>query len=162
MELSFQPLPPEERRWIDERLAQAAELVRRFAPDAEDPESTLEGALSALDAAFAAFMESEEPGYETEEEELQAEAEAQEVVQAVAAAFGEALVQSLGFEWGMASDEYGVDRAVRALPGRGDVTLFPADFIASRYERRETGFLVAAVEEVGEHLQEVTAEWEGS
>jgi Domain of unknown function (DUF3806) len=74
-------------------------------------------------------------------------------------AFGGELVEVLGFQWVIATDEYGTDLAVLARPGRGDVTIFPADFVAKRYERREAPFLVTAFAETSEHLRRIAAEW---
>jgi hypothetical protein len=39
------------------------------------------------------------------------------------------------------------------------VTIFPADFVAKRYERWEAPFLVDAIEEIRHHLHEMAEEW---
>lgn len=144
MRRSFEPLTAAEEQWLGGQLDQAREFVRAYAPAAPDDSVTLE----ALDQAFANYLASDtDPGGATA------------LVLAVGAAFGTQLVESLGFEWGVATDDYGTDVAVLARPGRGDVTIFPTDFVAKRYERREAPFLVAALAEIRHHLDQIAAEW---
>ena len=52
--------------------------------------------------------------------------------------FGQFLVDSVGFRWVVSSDKHGADLAILALPGQGDVLVYPANFVAKRWERRET------------------------
>lgn len=145
MGLSFAPLTAAEVGWVREQLDRAREFVREF-----DPEGAVEpSSLEALDRAFANYLEAgAEPGM------------ANGVVLAVGAAFGAELVESLGFAWIIATDEAGSDLAVLARPGRGDVTIFPTEFVAKRYERREAPFLAAAVAEIRHHLAEIAAMWD--
>lgn len=77
----------------------------------------------------------------------------------VGVAFGAHLVKSLGYEWGYGADEWGEGLAVRARPGRGDVTIFPIDFVAKRYERRESPFLVDALAQIADTLRQVGEDW---
>jgi len=57
-------------------------------------------------------------------------------------------VDRAGFEWTIAADDQGTDLAVRALPGRGDVLVYPANFVAKRWERRESNFLAACFQAI--------------
>jgi hypothetical protein len=51
----------------------------------------------------------------------------------------------LGLSWIALTDEHGTEIAVR---GRADFTVFPTNFVAKRYEKRETGFLAPAFNEM--------------
>ena len=63
----------------------------------------------------------------------------------VGLAFGQLLVDGLGLSWVALTDEQGTEIAVR---GRGNFTVFPTNFIAKRYERRETNFIAPAYQEM--------------
>jgi hypothetical protein len=47
----------------------------------------------------------------------------------------------VGLAWVIASGKNGSDLAVYGLPGKGDVLVYPANFVAKRWERREKNFL---------------------
>jgi Domain of unknown function (DUF3806) len=144
MSRSFEPLSGAEIRWVQEQLESAREFVSQYtAEDSGSPTS-----LVSLDRAFVSYLASESDP-----------SEADAVVLAVGVAFGSKLVEELGFEWVIATDDYGTDLAVLAWPGRGDVTIFPTDFVAKRYERREAPFLKSAFAEIRQQLQKVAAEW---
>ena len=63
----------------------------------------------------------------------------------VGLAFGQLLAGRLGLSWVALTDEHGTEIAVR---GRVDFTVFPTNFIAKRYERRETNFIASAYDEM--------------
>jgi hypothetical protein len=145
MDRSFDPLSETESRYLGEQLARARDFALAFDPQAEGGRPSLD----SLDRAFEEYLASSggEPS------------DANEVVQAVGAVFGAELVEGLGFQWVIATDDYGTDLAVLARPGRGDVAIFPAEFVAKRYECREAPFLVTAFAEISRHLREIAAEW---
>jgi hypothetical protein len=66
-------------------------------------------------------------------------------------------VDRAGFEWTIAADDHGTDLAVRALPGRGDVLVYPANFVAKRWERRESNFLAASFQAIRENVAGIAA-----
>jgi hypothetical protein len=101
----------------------------------------------ALDRAFAAWL----PECGDDATQLNA------VINIVGVQFGQILVDSVGFEWTIAKDAQGTDLAVRALPGRGDVLIYPANFVAKRWQRRESNFLVAAVHTIREQVAAVAS-----
>ena len=145
MERSFQALTEAEHRWIHDQLDRAREFVYAFAPQVTgDPL-----ALEALDQAFSNFLASDSHDVAT----------ANAAVIGVGVAFGDKLVERLGFSWVIATDDYGTDLAVLSRPGRGDVTIFPTDFVAKRYERKESGFLKASLVDIEDQLREVAVEW---
>lgn len=85
---------------------------------------------AALDRLFAAWL----PQAGNDADFINA------VINGVGIGLGTLLVDA-GFEWVVATDEYGTDLAVLALPGTADVLIYPANFVAKRFERRETGFM---------------------
>jgi hypothetical protein len=66
-------------------------------------------------------------------------------INVVGLAFGQLLADDLGLSWVALTDEHGTEIAVR---GRADFTVFPTNFIAKRYEARETGFIAPAFQEM--------------
>jgi hypothetical protein len=48
---------------------------------------------------------------------------------------------------------------VLALPGRGDVLLYPANFVAKRWERAETGFMEPLFTEIKRQVAQIAAAW---
>ena len=142
MPYAFQDLNPGEVAWLADQLARAIEFAGGKA-GGELP------TLAQFDAAFTSFVETDPAGNER----------ANAIVLLLGAALGTHLVRTLGFEWVIATDEYGPDLAVVARRGRGDITLFPSNFVAKRWERRETGFLAAVPGQVSETLAESERSW---
>ena len=138
---TLSPLTDAERDWIARQLEGARLFVDAMSPDDAGRPVTLE----ALDRAFAAWLP-------------QAGGDANEVnaaVNAVGIQFGQLLVNRAGFEWVVAADGQGTDLAVRALPGRGDVLVYPANFVAKRWQRRESNFLAASFEAIRQQVAAV-------
>ena len=77
------------------------------------------------------------------------------VINQVGIAFGQSLVDGLGLNWVIATDEYGTDMAVYGLPNQGDVLVYPANFVAKRWERRETNFLEDAYRRIAEDVSAI-------
>ena len=134
--------------WIKTQLENASKFVERFSPD--DAKQPL--TLAALDRAFAAWIASKP----TDRDLINA------VINYVGIAFGQALIDGIGFHWVIATDEQGSDLAVYAFPERGDVLVYPANFVAKRWERRETDFLENAYQQIGHHVRKVFREWQSS
>jgi hypothetical protein len=89
-------------------------------------------------------------------------AQVQSDVSAFGIGLGDELVRLLEFTWQYCSDQYGEGLAVVALPGRGDVTIFPEDFVAKRYERSEGRFFAEAMKQIGEANRRMRAEWDAA
>ena len=129
--------------WIQQQLDAAKLFIEAFSPaDAGQPSSR-----EALDRAFAAWLA----------QNSQDNAEVNGVINAVGIRFGQFLVDEANFRWVVASDAQGTDLAVLALPGRGDVLVYPANFVAKRWERRETPFLASAFDQIKQQVAEVEA-----
>lgn len=65
------------------------------------------------------------------------------------------MVEQAGFLWTIATDSNGTDLAIRALPGAGDVLVFPANFVSKRWERKERDFLVDAAEKISRYVEQL-------
>jgi hypothetical protein len=130
---SFEPLRDAERGWITNQLQVLDGLMQAYSPgDAGKPLNA-----AALDRLFATWL----PQAGQDADLINA------VINGVGIGFGSLLVDA-GFDWVIATDEYGTDLAVLALPGTADVLVYPANFVAKRFERRETGFMVRAYDEM--------------
>ena len=127
MKQKIEPITDGERDWIVAQREGAAVFVGIYSP-ADAGQSVT---LAALDRAWAAWMTTGE----TDTEVVNA------VINRVGMAFGQFLVEDLGLSWVIASDELGTDLALHRDPGRSDVLIYPANFVAKRWERRETIFM---------------------
>jgi hypothetical protein len=140
---TFSPLTDKERQWVAQQIDGARKFVAVKSPADADQPMTLE----ALDRAFAVWL----PQSGSDGEQINA------VINVVGVQFGQFLVEWAGFEWTIAADEQGTDLAVLALPGRGDVLVYPANFVAKRWVRRESNFLAASFEAIRKQVDAVQA-----
>jgi hypothetical protein len=122
-----EPLNDAEREWVASNVAEAERLVTASGLHAE-------GTLSpkALDDLWALLL-SEEPD------------DPNPVINLVGLAFGQLLADRLEMSWVALTDKHGTEIAVR---GPANFTVFPTNFVAKRYEERETGFLASAYNEM--------------
>jgi len=148
MKQRIDPVNEHETAWIKTQLENASKFVEGFSK--EDPEKPL--TLAALDRAFAAWIASEP----TETDLINA------VINYVGIAFGQSLVDGIGLKWVIATDDQGSELAVHGFPGRGDVLVYPANFVAKRWERRETNFLEKAYQQIGQDIRAVFRNWQRS
>jgi len=146
MKQRIDPVNEEETNWIKTQLENASKFVENFSQ--EDAEKPL--ALAALDRAFAAWIASEP----TETDLINA------VINYVGIAFGQALVDGIGFKWVVATDDQGSELAVYQFPGRGDVLVYPANFVAKRWKRHETDFLEKAYKQIGRDVRAIFQDWQ--
>ena len=145
---TFSSLTDGERAWIAQQLEGARLFVAAMCPaDAGQPIT-----LEALDRAFAAWLP--QAGNDTNQ--------INGTINAVGVQFGQFLVDEIGFEWTIATDAQGTDLAVRALPGQGDVLVYPANFVAKRWERRESNFLAASFGAIRENVTAIAAGYSAS
>jgi hypothetical protein len=118
-------LNQKERDWLKGNLDAATEIVKVYSPrDASNPTT-----LGALDRAFAAWVISQPEDGQV----------INSVINAIGISFGQCLVDRLGLRWVIATDDQGTEMAV--YREQGNVIIYPANFIAKRWERRETGFI---------------------
>ena len=143
MAASFTSLSPAEESWLNAQLAAAAELATVHCPEA----AGLPLSPAVLDRVWASWVASAP----AEPEVINAG------INAIGIAFGSQLVQHSGFSWVIASDQWGTDLAVVALPGTANVLVYPANFVAKRWERQETGFLQSAFEDITRQITALPA-----
>jgi hypothetical protein len=146
MKRSFEPLSEAEEAWLQSRLRQGSDFVQRFDPMPTESALT----LKSLDRAFANRIGSDSPDPAFTPNE---------VVLCVGVAFGNHLVKHLGFQWVIVTDQFGTDIGVLARPGKGDVVIVPTDFIAKRYESRETDFMERSFAVIESQIREIAAKW---
>jgi hypothetical protein len=147
MNQKLEPLNQKELRWVQAQLENASKFIERFSPS--DPVAPF--TMAALDRAFAAWLASEP-----------AAPDVNAIINCVGIAFGQALVDRVGLQWVVAMDEYGTELAVHGLAHQGDVLVYPANFVAKRWERRESNFFEDALRRVAHDVQKVASEWQAS
>jgi hypothetical protein len=143
----FEDLNDAEREWLATCIDYAGQLVAAYSP--ADASRSLDAA--ALDRTWAAWLATGD----TDTDRING------VINAVGFAFGQLLVDAAGFAWVVATDQYGTEMALLALPGKGDVLVYPTNLVAKRWESRETDFLVALFGVVTQQVRDVQANWPG-
>ncbi len=144
---TFSPLTDKERAWIEQQLGEA----RRFIATTSATDADRSMNLESLDRAFAVWLP--ECGNDM--------AKVNAVINAVGIQFGQFLVDAAGFEWTIATDAQGTDLAVRALPNQADMLVYPANFVAKRWARGESGFLAPSFQDICKNVEAVAAQWAG-
>ena len=139
----FEELNNAERESISSSIDSARELASSYSP--ADVSRPLDAEV--LDRTFAAWLAAGEKDA----------TRINHVLNSIGCAFGQLLVEAAGFEWVIASDEYGTDLALLALPGRGDVLVYPTNMIAKRWESKETEFLVPLFKFLTHKVRELAA-----
>ena len=109
-----------ELTWVREHVEATADFAAQFGL----PERP---SVDELDALWAAWLPNGAPE------------NANAVVHMIGFSFGQHLVDDFGLRWVVISDEQGTEMAV--YREEGDVTLFPANLVAKRWETRDTEFL---------------------
>ena len=140
---TFQDITGAELRWINGQLSTGRIFVGQYAPEFRD------FGLAALDTAWAAWMAKSPSDVD----------DINHAINSVGIPFGSLLVASGEFTLCIASDDWGTDLAIRALPDHGDVLIYPADFVSKRWESRTTDFLVDCFAEIMEHVSRTREEW---
>lgn len=140
---AFSPISDKDKKWIADHLEAAKAFVWKKSPKDSGRVVTLE----SLDRAWKAWVDSKP----TETAEINT------TINAVSVQFGKFLVDKAGFEWTIASDVKGTDLAVRALPGEGDIVVFPSTFISKRFARGETDFFFFSAKAIQDQVASATA-----
>ena len=129
-----------ELAWIQENIKLAQTLIASTGECSP-------ASLASLDEAYAAWVELEPSDH----------AEINSVINAVGAYLGQCLVNVVGFKWIVATDEHGAELAILALPGKGDVIVYPANLVAKRWESKEVRFLATAFDQISRNTADVAA-----
>ena len=132
---------PAETEWVAAHLAVAQALAAAYTGNQDEPlpEPHL------LDEIFTAWLA------EWQQQPPVERADPNVYINALGLAFGQALVDELGFEWAVVSDERGTEIAVHGEPG--DVLVFPPNLVAKRFETNETGFLAPLYADIAERVR---------
>lgn len=141
MDQKLSELTEKEVDWVAAQNEAASAFVAEFSPIDAGNSPT----LVALDRAFAAWLGKNERDSK----------KINDAINCVGVAFGQSLVDGLGLAWVIATDQHGADLAVYGLPGKGDVLIYPANFVAKRWERRETNFLEKSYAQIARDLQSI-------
>lgn len=136
-------LTEKETIWLAAQMNVASSLVNCYSP--QDSGSPL--TLAGLDRAYAAWFSS--GSHET--------SEINGIINAAGAAFGQFLVDQAHFRWVIATDEQGSELAILALPGQGDVLVYPLNFVAKRWERGEVDFFNDSFKRIAEDVRSIAA-----
>lgn len=137
----------QEQAWLQAQLDALPAFIEAYSPDdAERPVN-----LDSLDRVFGAWLA----------QDVQDNAQVNAAINIVGICFGQFLVESAGFRWVIASDKQGADLAVLALPGRGDVLVYPANFVAKRWERKESNFIASAYNAIRQQVEQINARGDG-
>ncbi|MGC2695512.1 MAG: DUF3806 domain-containing protein [Candidatus Angelobacter sp.] len=142
----IEPINEKEAAWIKFQLESASRFVEGFSPGDSGQTST----LGALDRAFVAWIASGPLDTDL----------VNAVINYVGIAFGQALVDGIGLTWVVATDDQGSDLAVHGFPDRGDILIYPANFVAKRWQRRETNFLEEAYQRIASDVRGVFRRWQ--
>jgi Domain of unknown function (DUF3806) len=128
---SVEPLNEAELEWVAANVAAARGALRETGLE-PDGELTAE----SLDELWALLL-AEQPD------------DPNVSINLVGLAFGQLLVDRFGLTWVALTDEHGTEVAVR---GPSELTVFPTNFVAKRYEASEAGFLAPFADEVARTL----------
>jgi hypothetical protein len=138
---TYAELTDAERQWVQNHPDRLPRFVEAYSPaDSGQPIS-----LEILDRAFAAWL-----GQSVEDKSL-----IKPTINIVGIHFGQFFVEQAGFRWVVATEQQGTDLAVLALPGKGDVLVYLANFVAKRWERRETDFLARSFAAICEQVEQI-------
>jgi hypothetical protein len=142
MEQKIDSLSENEEVWITNQLGAAANFVIAHSPTQAGNLLSLE----VLDRAFANWIANGNVGEGRT---------VNEVINCVGVAFGQILVDGIGLKWVIATDHYGSELAVYGLPNTGDVLIYPVNFIAKRWERREINFIEASYQKIERQIRAI-------
>jgi hypothetical protein len=134
MKQTVNELTEKEMDWLAAQQKVARSFVNCFSPEDSGKPLT----LAALDRAYTAWIASRPDDPDI----------INGIINGTGAAFGQFLVDLGDLRWIIAIDEHGSDLAVFGLPDKGDVLVYPINFVAKRWEGRETEFFEKSCAEI--------------
>lgn len=144
----IEPLNDAERAWVRDELINARRLVQLHC--AEDYNASLTPDI--LDRAYSAAY----CAAPTADADY-----ANAIINAIGIAFGQYLVDTLGFQWCAVFDSQGQELAIVALPETAKVLVFPPNLVAKRWESGATGFLGTVYIGIKDQLEAFRKGWDG-
>jgi hypothetical protein len=136
-------LSDQKRAWLQSQLEDASQFVRSFVPERASGPFLPE----VLDLAWGAWLQTDE----TDDQQIRA------TIDAVAVAFGQILVDEGLLSWVVVTDEQGSVLALHGLPGQGDVLVYPTEFVARRWEDRQTRFFRRSFHQISRHVRSLAS-----
>ena len=137
----FEALNEDEKLWISSCVVTAQNLAEQMSNDSHPTDLTPQ----LLDEIFTTCLELNLS--ETDQINM--------MINAVGISFGQLLVDQLGFQWVVVTDEYGCDMGCLALPGKGDVLVCPTHIVAKRWDTRETNFIQPLFSSIKTQLESI-------
>ena len=134
-----------QRLWFDQRRADIAARVRKLT--GYDGDGLVP--LDVLDEYWNRFIET--PPDDRKDTDA--------VLNGIAVMLGDHLVCAKSFAWAIVSDAYGVCLAVVAMRGTANVNTDPFNFVAKRWHRKESSFLVEGFRALCKMVDDSAAEW---
>ena len=126
MATKVEDLTDSEQAWVAENVARARDLGRKYGGDPDDSTAPSLVALDAIWSTFGAHLRQsgEDPNV---------------LINMIGLAFGQRLVDELGFSWGIVTDEYGTEIAVHGQPH--DMVICPCNLIGKRWANGDDQFV---------------------
>lgn len=144
-ELLIYDLAESQKVWLEHHRRELSRRVQReLGYDGDSPIP-----LKVLDEFWGRFIASPPESNDT----LNA------ILNDVGVALGDHLVGAKQFEWIILSDAYGVGIAVVALRGTANLSTDPFNFVAKRWDRKETPFLASGFQALCDTADEWAAKW---
>jgi hypothetical protein len=147
----IEPLNDAEQQWVAAELRNARQLVDRLVPADAGAAMTPQ----VLDRAYKAARQSAGHGGQGRQDADAANA----IINAVGIAFGQHLVDQLGFTWVAVFDEHGSEIAVVGLPGQANMLVFPPNLVAKRWAAGTVDFLAHVCTGIEDDLMKLKAAW---
>lgn len=142
-ELKVYDLAESQKEWLEHHRRELARGVQReLGYDGDHPVP-----LDVLDEFWTRFIASPPESNGT----------VNAILNHVGVAFGDHLVRTGKFQWIILADSYGVCIAVVALRGTANFSTDPFNYVAKRWDRKETPFLAAGVQAMSDSVDEWAA-----
>lgn len=138
--MKSKPINASEKEWISQNISATRGMISSL-DDAGGDVVTPE----ALDKVYGVWFASHEKGQE----------DPNAVINAMGIAFGSYLVDTLAMEWAIVKSQGVMELAVVGQPG--DIAVFPANLVAKRYGKGETGFFSHLYSEMKNTVEEIRA-----
>lgn len=140
----IEPLSISESQWRGQQVEAARQLVERYCGTSEMPPS-----LASLDAAVAAWFD----------DEADDRPDVNDLVNAVAVAFGHHLAKAADLSWVLATDERGSEIALHRTAG--DVLIYPTNLVAKRIVDDERGFIQPLYDQLAARTRDIPTSTDG-
>jgi hypothetical protein len=118
----------QELAWIADNLARATAMAKKYGGDEDTLDRPTLAGLDGLWSRWCAALR-------------ESDGDPNPLINMVGIALGQHLVDALGLEWVIATDDAGTELAVHGEPN--DVMIYPCNLVGKRWQSRETVFVAA-------------------